>query len=268
MRDFADVNGTRLSYEVAGDGTPVVLIHGFSLDHRMWDDQFAVFAARHRVLRYDLRGFGASAVPDGPYRHVDDLRALMRSVGIERAAIIGLSLGGSIAIDFALTYPDAVTALIPVDFVIGGYAWSAEWQAAVTPVWCAGRGGDITGAKRLWLDCPLFAPARRDAVVAARLAAMVAAYSGWHWAHRDPAHAIEPPAITRLGEIRAPTCLMIGEKDVPDFRVMHDLFVLSGRYNRTVTIPDAGHMTNMEQPGPFNDAVLDFLAHLPSGGGL
>jgi pimeloyl-ACP methyl ester carboxylesterase len=95
---FADVNGTRLYYEVAGSGHPLVLIHGFTLDTRMWEDQCAVFARQYQVLRYDLRGFGKSAVPtDVPYTHPDDLHALMAHLGIEHAYIIGLSLGGAVA---------------------------------------------------------------------------------------------------------------------------------------------------------------------------
>src|SRR4051812_18695011 len=128
---FAAVNNARIWYGIAGEGPPVVLVHGMTLDHRMWDDQFAALAAYHRVLRYDLRGFGLSAIPDAPYRHVDDLAALLAHVGMERAAVVGLSLGGMIAVDFALTYPEMVSALIPVDPVIGGHHWTQEWDAVV-----------------------------------------------------------------------------------------------------------------------------------------
>ncbi|HEY7490512.1 MAG TPA: alpha/beta hydrolase [Candidatus Tectomicrobia bacterium] len=125
LTGFADVNGTRLYYEVAGTGHPLVLIHGFSLDTRMWDDQFEVFAQGYQVLRYDLRGFGKSAVPtDTPYTHPDDLYALMTHLGIEHADIVGLSLGGAVALDFAVTYPRATDVLIPVDAaLLGGYQW-------------------------------------------------------------------------------------------------------------------------------------------------
>lgn len=129
---FADVNGTRLYYELAGAGHPLVLSHGFTLDTRMWDDQFAVFAQRYQVLWYDLRGFGKSAVPtDAPYTHPDDLHALMAHLGIAHAYIIGLSLGGAVAVDFAVTYPEATDALIPVMLPCSGAISGREMSIGI-----------------------------------------------------------------------------------------------------------------------------------------
>src|SRR5688500_10311922 len=89
---FADVNGTRLFYEIAGSGPMLALIHGFSLDTRMWDDQYAALAQRQRVLRYDARGFGRSAVPGSErYSHAEDLLALLEYLEIEHTALIGFS---------------------------------------------------------------------------------------------------------------------------------------------------------------------------------
>src|SRR5689334_19941744 len=111
----AEVNHTRLYYEVAGSGPPLVLIHGFDLDTRMWDDQFEVFAQHYRVVRYDVRGFGKSARPTEPYAHEEDLKALLDYLGIAQAHIVGMSMGGGIAIDFTLTYPEMTRTLILVD---------------------------------------------------------------------------------------------------------------------------------------------------------
>ena len=257
---IAEVNGTRLWYEVAGEGPPIALVHGFSLDSRMWDDQFAAFAAHHRVLRYDLRGFGASSIPDGPYRHADDLATLLDELSIVPAGIVGLSLGGMIATDFALTYPDMVTALVLVDSVLGGHRSSPEWDAAVTPVWKAGRAGDIATAKSLWLDMGLFAPARRNPAVGTRLEQMVTEYSGWHWLHHDTVQGLEPPAAEQLARIAAPTLVIVGDQDLPDF------LAVAGQLGREIpgaqhlVLPNTGHMANMEAPDAFNDAVLRFLA--------
>src|SRR5215210_3003339 len=90
---FAEVNGTRLFYEIAGAGPPLTLIYGFSLDTRMWEDQYAALAQCYRVLRYDVRGFGRSAVPGANrYSHAEDLRALLGYLEIEHTALIGFSL--------------------------------------------------------------------------------------------------------------------------------------------------------------------------------
>ena len=116
-RGIAEVNGTCLVYEGTGNGPPVVFVHGFTLDMRMWDDQVVPLATSHRVLRYDLRGFGASANPTvgESFSHADDLLALLDHLGIERAAVVGLSMGGWVVQEFALKYPDSVSAVILVD---------------------------------------------------------------------------------------------------------------------------------------------------------
>ncbi len=262
QQGFAEVNGTRLYYEVAGTGAPLVLIHGFTLDTRMWDEQFVIFAERHRVVRYDARGFGQSA-PFGtaPYAHPVDLAALLHYLGIPRAAILGLSMGGGIAVDFALAYPDMTTALIPADAMIGGHRWSATWVEQVGPVWQTARSVGIDAGKALWLALPLFAPAHEQSAVRTRLSAMVADYSGAHWLGGDPQRGSDPPAIERLSEIRAPTIVLIGKRDIPDFHTMADTIVQHVPGALKVVLPNVGHMANMEAPDAFNAEVLRFLTH-------
>ena len=109
---MAEVNRTKLYYEIMGQGHPLVLIHGGLLDCRMWDGQFKKFAEYYKVIRYDIRGYGKFALPKGKYSHVKDLLGLLKFLEIEKAHIIGLSLGGANAIDFALEYPDLVSSLI------------------------------------------------------------------------------------------------------------------------------------------------------------
>lgn len=254
------INGTRLYYEVMGSGPPLVLVHGFSLDCRMWDDQMAAFAARHRVIRYDLRGFGQSPVPAAPYAHVEDLKALLEYLGIAQAAILGLSFGGGIAIDFALAYPDATQALIPVSTVLGGYRWTPDFGASLGAVYKIGRSSGIEAAREQWLAHPLFGPLQEREVAWQHFAPMVAAYSGWHWVNADPGHAPDPPAIERLAAIAAPTLVVVGEREVPDFRAVAEVLVARIPGARRVVLPGVGHMVNMEDPGSFNRIVLDFLA--------
>src|ERR1044072_1175155 len=110
----AEVNGTKLYYEMAGRGRAVVLVHGGLVDSRQWDDQMKEFAKHHRVVRYDLRGFGRSGAAPEPFSHIEDLRALMDFLKIERATVVVLSLGGIIAADFALDPPERVDRLVLV----------------------------------------------------------------------------------------------------------------------------------------------------------
>lgn len=261
MDGFANVNGTRLYYETAGSGTPLILIHGFTLDARMWDDQFTRFAAHQHVIRYDLRGFGRSApVGDMPYTHADDLAALLDHLNISRVAICGLSLGGEIAIDFTLASPDRVLALIAVDAVVGGHRWSEEWRARSGHVWKTARTEGVIAAKAVWLDMPIFTPAREQPAVATQLNQMVADYSGWHWTNRDPHRRSDPPAIERLRTIGAPTLVIVGERDTPDFRMIADHIAREVPGARKIVLSSVGHMANMEAPDQFNADVQDFLA--------
>ena len=255
---FADVNGTRLYYEVAGSGHPLVLIHGFTLDTRMWDDQFETFAQDYRVLRYDARGFGKSALPTtDPYTHQDDLRALMTHLGIDHAHIIGLSMGGGIAIDFAVTYPEATDTLIPVDALLPGYQWQGERSSATARVAAIQEG--LAAAKEVWLNCALFVPAAENPAVAARLHQIVDEYSGWHFLNADPASLPETPAIDRIDGLTMPTLIILGERDMPDFHGMADIMAARIAGAKKVVIPRVGHMANMENPEQFNTCVLEFL---------
>src|SRR5262249_55058216 len=148
---YAEVNGTRLHYEVAGTGPALALVHGFTLDCRMWDDQFALLAEQFRVVRYDLRGFGRSALPGAaPYLHADDLRALLDHLDMAPATVVGFSLGGGIAIDFAILHPEATAALVPVDSTLGGVPFSADFRAFLAELGRRARADGLDAAKQLW----------------------------------------------------------------------------------------------------------------------
>lgn len=113
---FAEVNNTRLYYEVAGSGDPVLLLHGDASDHTMWDAQIEQFAQRYLVIRMDFRGFGKSAISDGsPFRHVDDVAALLDHLNIDSVHLVGQSMGGGVAIDLAIQYPQRVNGLVVVN---------------------------------------------------------------------------------------------------------------------------------------------------------
>jgi pimeloyl-ACP methyl ester carboxylesterase len=256
---FADVNGTRLYYESAGTGPPVVFLHGFSLDTRMWEAQWEAFAQHRRVIAYDLRGFGQSAPPQEVYRHCDDLRALLDHLGLARADIVGLSKGGGIALDFALEYPDRVRALVLVDSTLNGYVFSQDWERKIRGVWAAARSDGIEAATAAWLAHPLFEPIARTAA-APQFSRIVREYSGWHFGGRDPEQAPTPPAIQRLADLAAPTLVVVGELEMQDFLDIADVLEQGIRGARKVVLAGVGHMSNMEAPERFNEAVLDFLA--------
>lgn len=259
---IAEVNGTRLFYEIAGSGHPLVLIHGFALDTRMWDDQFEAFARQYRVVRYDMRGYGNSVSPtEESYSHTDDLKALLEHLGIDRTYLVGLSRGGAVAIDFALAHPEATSALVLVDPVLGGHSWSQEAARTDEAVWETAAKSGIEAGKAQWLAHPLFAPSREKPEVAARLGRIISDYSGWHLINTDPGRYPDPPAAQRLHEIDTPTLIVVGERDLPDFHAIADTLQQIPNACKVV-LPGVGHMCNMENPSRFNAIVLDFLADL------
>lgn len=123
---IVEINGASLYYEVAGTGPPIVLLHDGLLDCRVWDDQFEAFAGSHTVVRYDIRGRGRSGMSDKEFSHVEDLRALLGFLGVQRTSLIGASNGGRISLDFVLEYPEMADSLVLVGLSLSGYRFSEE----------------------------------------------------------------------------------------------------------------------------------------------
>ena len=258
-QSFLGADGGQLCYSTAGTGEPVVLIHGFSLDAAMWDPQWRLLQKEFRVIRYDLRGFGGSTVPMGPYSHCDDLLGLLDLLAARPAHIVGLSMGGRVALRFALEQPACVRSLTLLDTALDGHAWSDEWTRRMDAIVAAARGGDVAAARRLWLADQLFAPAKLGPRLAVELTAMVERYSGWHWWNPDPVHRPVSPAIRELANVTAPTLVLVGELDLPDFQSIARRLAAEIPRATLCTIAGAGHMTNMEAPAAVNDLLL---AHL------
>lgn len=255
---MAEVERGQLDYELVGEGVPVVFLHGFSFDHRMWNPQVEELARRFQVIRYDMRGYGTSSIPDGTYSHSEDLAALLTSLSIEKAHVVGLSLGGAIAVDFAIAHPHRAISLVVVDAAIAGYPRSKGSSAEVLK--SIARSDGIEAARQYWLSPEsLLATSLRKADVAQLVGQMVSQYSGWHLLNSDPGHGINPPAIDRLGEINVPTLVVVGEQDAADFQQMANALHLGIPDSMKALIPDAGHLPNLEQPEVFNRLLLNFL---------
>jgi pimeloyl-ACP methyl ester carboxylesterase len=266
-RGFAPVNGTRIFYEVRGEGEPLVLIHGGQLDSRMWDSQFDAYGRYFRVLRYDVRGFGGSPLGEGTYSHADDLAALMDYLDMPRAHLLGLSLGGMVATDFAVTYPGRVLSLVLSGPGLTGLdAESPEELARYFAEVVAARDAPPDSVVRLWLSDPLMAPAAADPRLRPRLERLARENArAWlnNWALRRPPG---PPTIARFAEIHVPTLLLVGDRDLPSIFAAVDTLAKAIPGAKKVVIPGAGHMANMEKPGEFDAAVLGFLGKWTQAG--
>src|SRR5690242_14993310 len=142
---LAEINGAKLYYEVAGQANnpAVVFVHAGVADHRLWDGQFDLFAQQYRVIRFDLRGHGQTTSPNMAYSHVEDLRGLLDFPKVERAVLIGCSIGGTAVLDFALSYPQRVTALVLVSSTPSGYQLQGAPPASLMQLIEAQKAGDL-----------------------------------------------------------------------------------------------------------------------------
>jgi len=261
--DTVTVNGTHLYYERAGTGHPLVLIHGFTLNTQMWEDQFAVFAQHYQTIRYDMRGAGRSALPtEEPFTVVDDLRALLDALGVSRTFVLGLSLGGSVAIDFAMAYPDRTSALVLVDPALHGWPWSKAFSQSMRELEIVARTQGVEMARQRWLAHPFFLPARERPELAERLAQIVASYSGWSWLQASPEQDADLTEVRPLERISAPTLLIMGVRDIEEFQAIASHISCSIPHLTKLVLPGVGHMANMEAPEAFNEVVLRFMGSL------
>ena len=253
--------GARLAYEVTGAGTPVVLVHGFGLDMRMWDPQMEHLAGRFRVVRYDCRGFGASGPfdPAHGYTHAGDLLALLDHLSIEEAVLAGLSFGGRVVMQAALAAPARVRGLALLDAVLDGVSWDPVSAEALNEASRQAQARGVVAGRAAWLAHPLFAAARQRPAVASALAAMVAGYPGQHWISRDPHLETERRPVDALDELAMPVLVAVGEHDVPGFQEMSAVLARGIPAAQYHVVADAGHMINMEQPGAVNALLSRFL---------
>jgi pimeloyl-ACP methyl ester carboxylesterase len=254
------VNGAEFYYEEAGAGVPIVLVHGNTVDARMWDDQMKAFGRFGRVIRYDVRGFGRSSFPHEPFAHHEDLWALLRELDASPAHLVGLSMGASIAINLALTHSDSVRSLVLTPGGLGGYAWPETFRTGFSAFAQAAQAGDKAQAMALSLAFAPMRPAAAIPALRARLEKMMSEYSWQHFSSEaPPVIPLQPPAAERLVEIAAPSLVVVGARDMDAMRAQGDFMAARIPGARVAVIPGAGHMVNMERPTDFNDVVLDFV---------
>ncbi|MCI0398042.1 MAG: alpha/beta hydrolase [Chloroflexi bacterium] len=260
---FAEVNGTKLHYQAVGAGRPVVFIHAGIGHLAMWDDQIGPLASRYRVIRYDVRGWGKSASPSGSYADHDDLHALLERLGETRAALVGCSFGGKIAVDFALAYPEMVSALVLVGAALSGYQFTDEEteqkDQALEEAYA--RGDKALAAElcaQIWADGPTRRPEEVDTVFRERALVMI------RETFELPEGAgqrreLEPRATGRLAEIAAPTLIVLGEHDTPDIATVAGLLERGIAGARKVMMAGTAHLPSMEKPAELNHILLAFL---------
>jgi 2-hydroxy-6-oxonona-2,4-dienedioate hydrolase len=263
---YIELDDGKLYYEVAGDGEPLVLSHAGFVDSRMWDDQWNDFAQDYSVIRFDMRGFGKSDRAEAPVARRHDLYHLLEHLGIARATLLGCSMGGEIVLDFALEHLEMVSALVVVSSAPSGFELRGEPPRYLMEMIGAVEQGDLGLASelqnRIWIDGPFREPDQVDPQVRQRAAEMnliALANDTWRKADASPINPINPPAAQRLNEIHVPTLIIAGELDHPEILRAADVIAAAISGARKVIMSACAHMPNMEQPGKFNQVVLEFL---------
>lgn len=249
------VEGGHLRCWIAGSGRPVVLLHGFSFDHAMWAPQIDALGDSCLVVAYDLRGFGESSPPVAHRSHLDDLVELLDHVGIDRADVVGLSLGGNVALAAAAYEPARVSRIGLLSSGLPGHTWRGRPPEEAAEV--ARREG-VEAARRFWLDHELLASARRNSRSARAVEEMVNAFPAHQWRSGIAGKPL-PPVDPLLERVAAPALILSGEHDVDGYRQISSVLARRLPHARFVQIGGAGHVLTLESPGEVNAQLLSFL---------
>jgi pimeloyl-ACP methyl ester carboxylesterase len=275
------VSDGRVAYDSAGAGPAVVFNHASLTDRRMWRRQFEALADRYRVVAFDRLGYGQSSAAPPETRHGAGLLEVLDALGIERAALVGSSMGGGYCLDAALLAPDRVLALALFCPGVPGYEWPAEMRTVVLPLLHAAvpadrlsaysthtaaeiREDDVAAMAVMQLRYMAVGAGRSESVFSpdawALLQEMARGVFARGWGE-PPASEIDPdpPILNQLADVRAPTLVVNGLRDV---RFVQDLarLVASGiRGARLLELPDAGHLPPVECPDVVNAALARFL---------
>ena len=261
----AHINGAHLHYETAGHGQPLVMIHAGVADSRQWNNEFHAFASRHRVVRYDMRGYGRSEPVDGEFSHLGDLIALLDHLDVARPIIaMGCSMGGGIAMDYSLERPADVAALIMVGSGPSGLALDVPMPAKFAEAEAAHTAGDLDLVceieTQIWFDGIGRAPDEVDQSMR-RLAYAMNHIALTHQkkglGKRMPDASV--PAASRLGEVRLPVLAIVGEFDIPYIRAAGQHVADNLADATRMDIADAAHLPNMDHPEEFQRIVAHFI---------
>ncbi len=262
---FVQIGNAQIYYETAGAGQPLIMIHAGVADSRQWNAEFMYFAQRMRVVRYDMRGYGKSVPVDGEFTHLSDLIALLAHLELHQSLVLmGCSMGGGLAMNFALMHPSSVQALIMVDSGPTGLELDVETPAAFAEAELAYEAGDFDRVAELetqiWFDGMNRMPSQVNQAMRALAYEMNRHALSLH-AQGLGKHLpdTQTPAAQRLTELDIPVLVIVGAQDIPYMLAAADYMLQQLRSARKVIIEDAAHLPNMDHPDQFQRAVTAFL---------
>jgi pimeloyl-ACP methyl ester carboxylesterase len=252
-------------HDVHGEGPPVVLLHAGVSDSRLWEPQLDSFVQSHSVLRVDLPGFGNSPLETNPVSFRGAVRDAMDAEGIDRAAVVGVSIGGNTALELALESPERVTTLVLVGAGLPDHDWSEEVRSFFAAEEEALERGDLDAAVdvnlRMWLAGPRRSLEDIDLAQRELVGEMQKQAFKQQKGHDDVRMLrLDPPESERLAEVKVPTLIVTGDEDVADIHRIADRLSAEIPGAERATIAGAAHLPSLERPEEFDRIVLGFLA--------
>lgn len=267
---LAKIGDAQIYYQLAGIGDPLIMIHAGVADNRQWQHEFETFSSQFQVLRYDMRGYGKSEPVAGQFTHLQDFIALIDHLGINQPAVLmGCSMGGGLALEFALMHPSKVKALILVGSGPTGLKLDLPTPSKFELAEKAFNDGDLDLAAELetqiWFDGIGRTPEQTNPQMrqlAYQMNHLALSNEVKNLAERLPDN--EVPSAGRLPELEMPVLLIVGEYDIPYIHHAADYMVKKIPTVRLVNIEDAAHLPNMDQPDKFRRILENFLGSLTS----
>jgi 2-hydroxy-6-oxonona-2,4-dienedioate hydrolase len=267
---FVNIGNAEIYYEMAGTGLPLVMIHAGVADSRQWNNEFEVFSQTHQVLRYDMRGYGKSEPAEGEFSHLSDLVSLVNTLEIQKPFVLmGCSMGGSLAMDFALLHPSKVKALIMVGAGPSGLELAVSRPVKFADAEKAFEAGDLDLVAeietQIWFDGTGRTPEQVNPAMRKLLYEMnrlALSHEVKQLGKRLP--NTETPAVEHWQDLQLPVLIIVGSHDTPYILASADYMQEHIKSARKVIISDAAHLPNMDHPPEFQGIVQDFLMHLPT----
>lgn len=260
---FVPSGNARIYIEESGSGAPLLLIHAGIADHRMWKGQLSAFEKYFRVIVPNLRGYGKSSIPDEPFNHFEDMARLLDYLNLKSVNIAGCSIGGRIALELAITYPGIINRLVLIAPGLSGFEYKDRETLAKAAVLddmiAKGKQNEVSeNLVNLWV-----VGRKRDSqtvdphIISLVQQMIIENYDSV--IDRYPEKEPGVDVISRLGEIKAPTLVLIGDNDVPDMQGISQYVSDKIPGAARQIIPGAGHLPNLEQKRLFNQVVIDFI---------
>jgi len=270
---FADINGAKLYYKLAGEGQPFVMIHAGISDHRMWNNEFDTYSDRYQVLSFDMRGFGKSEPVDGEFNIQDDFESLLDALGINTPMILmGCSIGAGLALDFTLTHLDRVEALILIGGAPSGLELEDLGLKVEEPVDLfeqaekALEANDLDLATELDMQIWFDGMGRTKDDVNAEIRQLAYDINRTVLEHdvknlgKHVRKQFDKSAVERFDELILPILIIVGENDIPLMLAAANYFEEHLPNTTKVIIPNAAHLPNMEHPELFQEIIDTFLS--------